>query len=627
MITGAILSEKLTALVGLSPCELRDLGPVVLLAGPNGGGKSRYLRLLRAVAKHAGTSKVAVDAKRNEVAAFQQLLDLQRAQGVPEAKQIREFLEAKRGELRDLEAAEGAVAWTTAPAGYPLLDLARVGLEAGLMRVPNFSGEDDEPIATLATRREKALEQYARALYNASHQLMQDNADVQKLGARARAISDVLKVIIGSGLGFDIAGTDPEPKATLFDRRYNERELSAGQHLLLVWTLLLHGEGEHVGPGSLVFVDEPERQLHPRAAVDVLSRLHDLIGPDGQLWIATHSPSIVAHFGGASLYYVEKNAIRFAGSRLDEIMDGLLGGSGGRRTMSDCLADAELLNLHRYAVEALFPAGVAGHRKADKQGTQLSGLVQRVFATANGRLRILDYAAGKARFAVALADALPTELRDRVDYFAFNERHHDEHHDECVRNVGRLHARDAESHVSLEISDFFGEDRVDLVVVSNLLHEVEPHEWKSHFGRAANVLGDTGLLVVMEDQEPAVGELPTREGFIVLDLTAMRTLFGRTTEVRALSDDDRLTALEIPRRLLQGYTGEHLRDALQETSDRAKAELRRLRAGGISGTPQGLGRRHAFYALLFASTQLALDGMPATAPQQRSAKVEPPAQN
>src|SRR5262249_48130383 len=151
-----------------------------------------------------------------------------------------------------------------------------------------------------------------------------------------------------------------------------------------------------------------------------------------------------------------------------------------------------------------FPPAIAGHRRADRQETQLANLVQRVLSSSSGRLRILDYAAGKARFAVALADALPADLRDRIEYVAFNERHHDEHHNECVRNVGRLHARDADSRVSNEISDFFGDHRVDLVIMSNFLHEVEPHEWKWHFGKAANVLSDTGLLVVMDDQEPPV---------------------------------------------------------------------------------------------------------------------------
>jgi hypothetical protein len=449
---------------------------------------------------------------------------------------------------------------------------------------------------------------HAKALFNATHPSLQGDEGVQALGAGARQLGDLLASVLGTPLDFGISGI--EPAARLFGRRYVEDELSTGQHLLLTWMLLLHEQRTEITEGSVVFLDEPERQLHPKAAIEVLERLLEAVGAEGQLWIATHCPAIVAHFGRESVYYVDRHGVRYAGSRIDEVMDGLLGGPESRRTFADFLYDADQLNLQRYAVESLFAPGVAGHAGSDPQERQFTKIVRRALDGTDTRLRLLDYGAGRGRFALALADGLPPELRDRIDYHAYNDRHHDGHHDECVRAIARLHPDDAPRRLSVEPSDFFGKNAVDLVVMSNFLHEVEPREWRTHFRRAADVLRDDGVLIVMEDQEPPVGELPTREGFVVLDLEGLRRLFGKTAAIRSvLEPNPRLTAFEIPKALLDTYSDTHLRDALEATADQAKAELRRLRAGGATGTPQSLGRRHAFFALLFASASMALDGL------------------
>ena len=123
---------------------------------------------------------------------------------------------------------------------------------------------------------------------------------------------------------------------------------------------------------------------------------------------------------------------------------------------------------------------------------------------------------------------------------------------------------------------------------------------------------------IVDVDQPPVGELPTENGFIVLNLTETRVLFGRTTAVRELRFDERLSAFEIPKALLATYSGDHLREALLETRTRAAQGLKSLRQRRGHGNPQRLGRRHAFLALLFASTALALDDMPGGALPQRA---------
>jgi len=119
-------------------------------------------------------------------------------------------------------------------------------------------------------------------------------------------------------------------------------------------------------------------------------------------------------------------------------MDGLLGGPDHRRAFADFLYDADQLSLNRYAVEALFPASIAAHANSDPQEQQFSNVVRRLMDAQPGKVRLLDYAAGRGRFAVALADALPPNLRDRVEYHAYNDPRHDRHREECVRSVATL---------------------------------------------------------------------------------------------------------------------------------------------------------------------------------------------
>jgi hypothetical protein len=605
MITRVVLDQQAVEPSGLTPTVLRDLGPVVVLAGPNGEGKSRYLKVVHdRAAVAARQPKGALDAMRQQ---------LETVRRVPAMASSTAGLEKQ---LSESVALHNSISFGGKAAPPLWLDPSDVVLRSPRVDVDlHFPNSRTNLLLQISKRRQELLTSHAKAIFNARHVDFAEDAEVQALGRVASDLSSLLESVLGTPLTVGVVKREPLPK--LFGRLYAEQELSTGQHLLLVWALLLHAKEDQLPKGSIAFVDEPERQLHPKAAIELLERLQGAVGPDGQLWIATHSPSIVAAFGQRSLYRVARNAISYAGTRVDQVMDGLLGGAQGRRAFAEQLIEADQLNFFRYASEALFPATVAAHQVGDRQETQFAHIITRACATKGAKLRILDYAAGKGRFAVALADAVPADIRARLEYFAFNDAEHNSHAGECCRNVATLHPDDATSRCSSEVSDFFGQARVDLVVMANFLHEIEPAAWGRHFSLAAKALADDGVLVIMEDQEPPVGELPTEHGFILLDLTALRILFGQSIEVRPLLEPGRLTAFEVPQKLLQSFDDRHLRDALVETRDRAKLALQRLRKGETADSPQAQGRRHAFLALLYTTAQLTLDSMPVSSDAMR----------
>jgi len=461
--------------------------------------------------------------------------------------------------------------------------------------------------------RERLLTDHVRAMHMAENPREKENKELQAKAAEAGELSKTFSTVLSTPLEHATNAERLTVVPVLFGRPYRAAELSAGQHLIIAWGLGLHSRS--IPPGAIVFVDEPERHLHPSAAILLLDKLMQAVGAQGQLWVATHSPSIAAHFGEETVYCVEQNRVRYAGTRLDQVLDGLLGGTQARLGLLDRLANAHSLNFARYAAQCLLPADVAPHRAADRQGVQFGTIVNE-FAQRFGRVRILDYAAGRGRLAVALAEALPEPPRTSIDYFAYNAPAHDNFHEECLGNVSRLYGESATGHLCASLEAFVDEARVQLVVMCNFLHEVRPSEWREHFRAAHDALSDGGYLVIMEDQEPQMGELPTKDGFILLNLVELQLLFQDWKSICEFSIDERLTGFAVPKSLLTSVSDTHLVAALRAANKRAKLSILRLRSS-TEGSPQLRGRRHALYALLVVSTSLAVDALTTANPADR----------
>ena len=611
MIERFNLNDVMAAPYGLVPFRspMEGLRRVVILAGPNGGGKSRVLKALKQCLDLCGQT-VNLDAHRNTARVHEGQVAQLRAQSVTQPglgghleRQISAYEQGIAQLAQTIARIEAANQTLTMRGG----STDTIHLDTSAIPAGQAGGQELFKVGPSAGSRAAWLNRHAKALFNSGHPMLAEDPVVQANGGVAKAVSNELQRWLRTELKFDV-DAQQNPVPNLFDRTYVPAELSAGQLLLLTWLVLFSEEGQLPDQGQIVLVDEPERHLHPKAAIEVLDRLLGAVGAEGQVWIATHCPAIVAHFGDESIYYVANNTVEFARTRINLVMDGLLGDEEARRKLADFFADAEKLNLQRFAAESLFGAGVASHEAGDRQEHQFAELVAERLANQGGRLRIADYGAGAGRFAAALAEVLPNDVRERIEYFAYNSPAHDKHRAECAANIARLHGPRSQDRIKTTTSDLWGENQVDVVVMSNFLHEIAPAEWASHLRKAGEMLVDGGLLLVMEDQEPPVGELPTRNGFFVMDLEELRRLFGRTPQVQALVQDPRLTAFSVPKALLISGAPLAVREALDTMKDRAKTKLRELRSDA-SATPQTRGRRHAFYALLFASAALALDEM------------------
>jgi hypothetical protein len=139
-----------------------------------------------------------------------------------------------------------------------------------------------------------------------------------------------------------------------------------------------------------------------------------------------------------------------------------------------------------------------------------------------------------------------------------------------------------------------------------------PKEWPSVFAQCQATLSPNGSLIIIEDQQPSIGELPHRHGFIVLDHIEAQALFGGTDTVHDLSSAvpepfrGRVSVLQVPANHLSRATHETVRTALGHVQRRARAKIASLRESKAGELTQREGRLHALYAMLWVNAELAL---------------------
>jgi SAM-dependent methyltransferase len=454
------------------------------------------------------------------------------------------------------------------------------------------------------------LTSIARWLYNSEHPATKDRPEMQAQRRDADLFNDVVQALLRERVGWTVGGSGLAD-ATLAGRTVNLDELSKGQQILLTWAIILHQQGAHLRD-AVVVVDEPENHLHPDVCIQALRRLQEsVLGDRGQIWLATHSVSLIAWAGLPSIHAVRDGRLSYAGNQVDRVVDGLVGGPKGREDLRAFLADAEELGLFQFAAECLLRPNVAEAREGDPQEACAVDIVAKHrFGGGGTALRVLDFGAGRGRFAAALAEA----QRDpalTLDFLAYEPSKR--YADELASRIVALRAAGASAARVDDLRTLEGDEasRVDVVVACNVLHELAVDEWLATFETIKSVLRTKGRLILIEDQSPSVGELPHSRGFLILDLLETRRVFGDSVEVQSIDASvpaawrDRVTAIEIPCAALALATGQTIGRALHAVQKRAELQLSQLRAvDPETGSTFRRGRLHALYAMLWVNAKL-----------------------
>jgi hypothetical protein len=442
--------------------------------------------------------------------------------------------------------------------------------------------------------------------FNSTHQLHDITENVKD-----SAIEDYnkLKELIKIFLDTDIGRTE-KGDATLFNFPLGQSKLSNGQKILLQFCLAIYSQ-ETALKDLILVLDEPENHLHPSIIIETIDRVKKCV-PNGQIWIATHSIPLLAHFDPSAIWFVNKGKISYGGKIPGEVLESLLGDENEIAKLHDFIGLPAQLATSRYAFESLFEPPVSFTSSDDPQSLQIRDSILKI--AKSSKLKILDYGVGKGRLVSNLADLELTakeNLLDKIDFIGYDE--YDTHKVECINTFTRVFGNSEKKYYNeyTKLISDHAEGTFDVIIMCNVLHEIDTKDWLKLFrkdGLISSLLSKKGLLLLVEDQQIPTGEKAYQKGFLVFDTPQLKKLFNVPEDASDFIVDDsrndgRLKAHFIPYRFLIKITDKSRRIALEHFSKIAEEKILNIRK---QKTSYSNGKIHGFWVQQLANAQLNL---------------------
>ena len=359
-------------------------------------------------------------------------------------------------------------------------------------------------------------------------------------------------------------------------------------------------------------MDEPENHLHPAALLDLLNIIKEKIG-NGQIWIATHSIALLANVDPSAIWWMDDNGISKAGSMPEKVLEGLLGDEERRDKLAAFLDLPFEHASNRFVAECFQEPTTVPYNDGDPQTKQMRTAIESRFQEVKP-LRVLDFGAGQGRLALEFHEAWQQQAAEKIDYIAFDSSQ--ENREQCIASIKTLY-NVYDNRIFHDASDLrakYDEKSFDIIIMCNVLHEIPCTKWGRLLGKGKmfdNLLKPDGFLMIVEVQQLPYGEHANSNGFLVMDTCQIKKLFSirEGNEQQGLFFVDSqsqgwLKAHLIGSALVERYTPETLKAALEDLSLMAKDSIRQLRQ---SGNNYRDGRKHGFWVQQFANAELALD--------------------
>lgn len=579
---------------GIEPFVLDELGQAVVLCGANGAGKSRILRaamhrMQTLLHSYRNLDREISQAKRNLSSAHEKR--------EPRDKVLRLELE-----MRDLDALRrdpseffGCLPQET----ESLFNLTKMEGVLGQVGARGSKQRDaalgyDSFVSGGHWKRSDKLTSSLMDLFEAiavCYERNRASLPCDKMGSLYSALFDPARDLIGTlmdmELGFAPRGSTCVP--TLDGRELASSELSRGQQSLLYYAgCILHAlarerlgfESKLYFSGSVILIDEPETNLHPQATKELVSALLNLVGPKGQVWMATHSVALISTLDSDCIRMVEKGKVlprsRISSSRAIEL---LVGSPDDIQRLWEVAVGVDRAKARRFLAECILDPTVAKHRHGDPQVYNILRSIEEQHA-AGLAVVVLDVGAGAGRLACDLRALHEESENFRIEYIPV-EPDEARHVQICAAAAGIMRGdgvarsmEDARSIVG------FG---ANVAVLCNALHEIHPRDWESVLNGIVDSLVPEGVILVCEDLMMPVGELPNDVGYIVLEGDELSALFAGVIEwVRLEHPDaqyrDRLQCIAMRPRGSR-VTVESVRHVVKMASSRLRKGVLDLRSG------------------------------------------------
>ncbi len=413
-----------------------------------------------------------------------------------------------------------------------------------------------------------------------------------------------LKFYIKKFLDTDLSFQKNTSNPTLFGFKLGEKDLSNGQIILLQLCIAIYLQ-ENDLEKIVIFMDEPENHLHPKALIEVINKLSEII-TEGQIWIATHSINLLSNFEPKNIWYMENGSINHAGKIPEKVLEGLLGDKDDISKLENFISLPAQMATNNFAFECLFEPLQVETGVNDPQVGQIIDAIKTKH-NASGKVKILDFGAGKGRLLSTIDEIgqnknIPT--LDWLDYYAYDLP--SDNKQKCIDILNNIY-EDGENRYFDDESSFINnteENTFDMIVLSNVFHEIDHIYWNNVFGEGSLInhgLKDDGVLLIIEDQLIPVGEKAYQNGFLVFDKAQFKKLFDIPNYNVEERRDGRLKAHFIEKSYLKNITTESKKVAIESLKTSAQRKVLEIR--GLEANYEN-GKLHAFWTQQLANSYL-----------------------
>ena len=564
---------------GFKKLDLRGLGSVVLLAGKNGSGKSRLLKLLTQYQKVQDKNQKGEYLSDEE----KEILDY-----------VQPELMGKDGQKIEIKEYTKINFLNYSQYDVPLQSPDRFPTYVISKAKENLAKCDFE---------ESALDALLYLKYLIKHYRYDPDSDEEN---DLNALNELLEALLGQQL----TSLDGEP--SMFGLPLNEMQLSPGQQYLLRMCIALHCN--KVKNNSILLLDEPETHLHPDALLNLIYQLQTRFQLD-QIWIATHSVALLSRFNTSDIWHMTEQTAKKLGSKSGPLMESLLGELSQRVQLQDFIGAPVSFACNEFAYECLWEPPTVPYKRGDPQVTTTLKAVlddpstQHEEVLQTGTTVVVDFGVGQGRFLEGVGMDHREQL-SRLDYYAYDKFDTDKETCQaimCKYNIDKTRYYNYSDIQALR-EELKIKGGATHVLMINVLHEIPPKEWPETFATMASFLRNDGKLILVETEELRYGEKPYMDGFLVVQEPAVKLLLNEI-DVRCDHCEhpyERVVRYQIPKKMLLNVDSASVDAAVEEIGRISLEKISQLRRQNTRSKQWLLGVQLAFWTHQYANVQLFL---------------------
>lgn len=633
---------EITEKTGIAEVKMSKLDKVVIIAGKNGSGKSRLLTLIKSEFNNYpnqngfDTYYNAINRDEEEIERLDKINKQRRLNKIQslnisfvalknieeEIRKNDERIENLKNRIKEIKnkitSLRNKIEFDEHKIDNSIIEFVpnNLKLQDSYTITPNELDRYAQNIYTIGTAQIHqgtipAIEKIQKSWINANTTTIDDlnlsQEEIKKINEAYDKLKNYIKIFLNTDLKRTSQGY-PE----LFGKRIGECNLSNGQKILLQFCMALYAQETKL-ENLIILMDEPENHLHPAALIEVLEKITAHV-TNGQIFIATHSINVLAHFDPSNIWYIENGFISYAGNIPRTVLEGLLGKEEEIEKLSNFLSLPTIMASNRFSFESLFFPEVKITGPDDPQVNQIHEIIKKR-SEDGSKLKVLDFGVGKCRLLSTIYEnerMINSDLNKWLDFYGYDK--YDTYKDLSSKVFTDIYgsSEDRYFNVCKDILSRHDENTFDYIIMSNVFHEIDPKEWINLFTSATSpfkLLKDNGYLLIIEDQFLAMGEKAHSKGFLVYDELEFKKLFKITTEDKYFStdyrNDGRLKSHHIPKECVFRIDADSKKLSLQTLWQNAKDEIKKLREEKSPNYKTG--KLHGFWTQQLANASLALE--------------------